>query len=137
MTPDRLPARFAAKIRVGARGCWIFTGARSSNGYGSISVSGRVASAHRAAYEILVGPIPAGLQLDHLCRVRNCCNPAHLEPVTPRENVRRAPRFSVTHCPQGHPYSGHNLKVTWSGSRNCRTCLNARARQRRLTGSAA
>lgn len=73
--------------------------------------------AHRVAYELVVGPIPDGLQLDHLCKVRKCVNPAHLEAVTCGENIRRGDtgkaaaevQSSKTHCPQGHPYSGDNL----------------------------
>lgn len=135
MTPADLPRRFAAKISLDDSGCWIFTGATTSKGYGSIGRAGRVVSTHRFAYELLVGPISAGMQLDHLCRVRACCNPAHLEPVTAGENVRRAPRFAVTHCPQGHPYAGPNLKITSRGSRNCRACLNAAARRRRASAA--
>lgn len=70
-------------------GCWIWTGSKGEDGYGSVRYRRRVWRAHRAAYTILVGPIPAGLELDHLCRVRACVNPAHLEPVTGEENIRR------------------------------------------------
>ena len=70
-------------------GCWLWLGELNRNGYGRLSVGGRRAMAHRLAYELLVGPIAPGLVLDHLCRVRCCCNPAHLEPVTVRENTHR------------------------------------------------
>lgn len=80
-------------------GCWLWQGPRVHNGYGIISIQGSgvktTIRAHRYAYEALVGPIPEGLQLDHLCRVRRCVNPAHLEPVTARENVRRGVRARV------------------------------------------
>lgn len=76
--------------RIDARGvCWEWTGARSRNGYGNVKIKGRNQVAHRAVWELLVGPIPAGLQLDHLCRNKGCVMPDHLEPVTPKENTRR------------------------------------------------
>lgn len=71
-------------------GCWVWTAASNGRGYGRIWVDGRPHPAHRVAYEIHVGPIPAGMEIDHLCRNRGCVNPAHLEPVTRRENLRRA-----------------------------------------------
>lgn len=70
--------------------CWIWTGAIHANGYGAKRVHGRLYKVHRLAYEAVAGPIPAGLDLDHLCHVRACCNPNHLEPVTRAENLRRA-----------------------------------------------
>lgn len=69
--------------------CWTHTGYVMPNGYGQVRVAGKTMLVHRAAYEILVGPIPAGLDLDHLCRNRACYNPDHLEPVTRKENLRR------------------------------------------------
>lgn len=108
-------------------GCWQWTGAVRSNGYGIVSITrSSVASTHRTMYELIVEPIPDGLQLDHLCRNRACCNPAHLEPVTPLVNVRRG-RGNVikTHCPQGHPYEGENL-YEYGGRRYCRACKRER-----------
>lgn len=98
---------------------------------------GKMRLAHRVAYEIHVGPIPDGLEIDHLCRVRCCVNPDHLEPVTHRENMRRSPSWNSvgrrqkakTHCPKGHPYSGYNLIVTKSGCRFCRKCQNSHKRK--------
>lgn len=69
--------------------CWMWTGWNSANGYGKVKIEGRAHMAHRAIYERLVGPIPACHVLDHRCRNRACCNPAHLEPVTVRENTHR------------------------------------------------
>ena len=92
--------------------------------------------AHRIAYQALVGPIPDGLQLDHLCRNRSCCNPAHLEPVTGRTNVLRgdtvtARNAAKTHCARGHVFDA----IDCDGARFCRVCHNVRkareARDRR------
>ena len=108
-------------------GCWLWAGHCCPKGYGKVGLNGKTARAHRVAYEAYIGAIPKGLTLDHLCRVRCCVNPNHLEPVTHKENVLRgespsARHARLTHCPQGHPYSGKNLLFS-SGSRRCRICL--------------
>lgn len=83
-------ARFWAKVRRTGTTCWNWQGARQSRGYGSFGIApGRTALAHRVAYEAMVGPIPDGMTLDHLCENKVCVNPAHLEPVTREENTRR------------------------------------------------
>lgn len=112
-------------------GCWLWTGARTLNGYGFISYHGRNEMAHRIAYGLFVGPIPEGKTLDHLCRQRACINPKHLEPVTLRENVLRntslvAANAVKTHCLRGHPLSGDNL-YTGGGQRACRACRRTAA----------
>ena len=91
---------------------------------------------HRAMFEAHKGPVPDGLCLDHLCRVRNCANPEHLEPVTNKENLRRGlgpPNRKVTHCKQGHPLSGDNLYLCWRKAgyftRACRACGRAATRK--------
>jgi HNH endonuclease len=119
-----LPARMQAKIQIDAAGCWLWTAGRTQGGYGVSSVGGRTTSAHRITYQLLVGPIPEGMTVDHLCRVRNCVNPAHLEPVPHSENLRRGENRnkSRTHCPQNHPYDGDNLVVITGGRRGCRAC---------------
>lgn len=94
---------------------------------------GTAAFAHRVAYEMAKGPIPAGLKIDHLCRNTRCCNPDHLEAVTDRENILRGDGVAAlasrrTHCPQEHPYSGENLHLTPRGHRVCRTCVRNRKR---------
>lgn len=113
--------------------CWTWEASKNCGGYGHFTAGGRHFSAHRFAYELLVGPIPEGLDLDHLCRVRNCVNPAHLEPVTRRENLLRgktiqARNAAKTHCPQGHPYWGDNLYIDARGCRSCWTCKRANKR---------
>lgn len=85
--------------------CWLWTGYIDGQGYGQFHHDGRVGYAHRVAYEALVGPIPSGLHIDHLCRVTACVRPSHLEPVTQAENLRRQ-GAAITHCPQGHEYTG-------------------------------
>lgn len=138
---DRVAAvdRVLARVRVHVLGCWEFTGALV-NGYGSVQLGRGLGTdkAHRIVYRDLVGPIPDGLTLDHLCLNPRCVNPAHLEPVTRAENARRQGRAGrsnggkaqklKTHCPQGHPYAGENLSVR-SGSRCCRACDRARRRR--------
>lgn len=116
--------------------CWIWTGARNNRGYGQIrDENAQMVMAHRAVWEAVVGPIPDGLVLDHLCRVQWCVNPDHLEPVTQAENLLRgttvnAAHASRTHCPQGHPYAPPHLIIERDGSRKCRTCKNNRRRKR-------
>ena len=112
--------------------CWLWVGNLNEAGYGYFHLApprGRRVKAHRYAYEALAGPIPDGLQLDHLCRVRNCVNPAHLEPVTVRENTRRgmspaAKHGAKTHCVHGHEFTPENTYVIPGspGWRRCRTC---------------
>lgn len=114
--------RFRAKYVIQPDGCWLWTGATNSRGYGCLGVLGKGWLAHRWSYTIHVGPIPDGLTLDHLCKNILCCNPMHLEPVTRAENIRRGGNTIKTHCKRGHPLSGENLRVRSDGKRTCRTC---------------
>lgn len=111
--------------------CWNFTGGLDRDGYGRAFLNGKQGRAHRIVYEALVGPIPKGLVIDHLCRNRRCVNPDHMETVTIAENVRRGDNVvalnpTKTHCPQGHPYSGENLYYDPRGWRGCKACRNAK-----------
>lgn len=106
--------------------CWVWTGYRYSNGYAVITAGQKQVLCHRWSYEHHVGPIPDGLVIDHLCRNKACVNPGHLEPVTPRENTRRAMR---THCVNGHPFDDENTWV-YRGKRYCRECRRVRCRAR-------
>lgn len=113
--------------------CWMWT-ASTTRGYGQYHVDGHPCKAHRYAWEMQHGPIPEGLTIDHLCRVKLCVNPAHMELVTLGENVRRA-NAAITHCPAGHEYTPENTYVYKKG-RTCRTCrrgAQAAFRERRAS----
>ena len=115
--------------------CWLWRGYLNGQGYGSIRWMGRQWRAHRLVYELTVGSIPPGLTLDHLCRVRHCVNPDHLEPVTNRVNLLRGESPSArharkTHCPLGHEYT------IWP-SESCRRCSICMAKTRRARYAAA
>lgn len=118
------------KIQHDDNGCWLWTGTVFlRTGYANFWFSGKSHLGHRWSYRHFVGPIPTGYQLDHLCRVRNCVNPAHLEPVTPRENNARSSSPSAinavkTHCKHGHEFTSDNTYVTKKGQRHCKTCRN-------------
>lgn len=114
-------------------GCWLWVGGCDRLGYGKFYSEKSMKCAHRVVYEYVRGPIPSGLELDHLCRVTCCVNPDHLEPVTHQENMKRG-FFSETlktHCPHGHPYNTDNTHINPKGHRVCRTCLRNRARLHR------
>lgn len=112
-------------------GCWLWAAAKFLSGYGCIRVEGKTLGAHRYTYENLVGLVPADKELDHLCRVRHCINPAHLEPVTKQENISRGEVGSnsaeKTHCPAGHELAGDNI-YKYRGKRGCRECRRASQR---------
>ena len=128
--------RFWEKIsRERKSGCWLWTGALNSQGYGHFYANGRGRGAHCVAYELYVGLIPIGLELDHKCRVTACVNPDHLEPVTHAENCGRGLagiasglyQQSKTHCPSGHPYNGSNIYFRKNGHRDCKICGQLRS----------
>lgn len=132
----------ASTIPVPWSGCWIWMRGLDTNGYGRFHASDAEGhqptqrSAHRESYKHFIGPIPDDLQLDHLCRVRCCVNPAHLEPVTGAENFTRGNgtlhQRLKTHCPKGHPYEPWNLRAdVRRGKRACLTCHRLREAAKR------
>lgn len=134
--PER---RFLRKVTIAPNGCWLWLGQIAPNGYGKFWVREEQNNigAHRWAYEHWRGPIPGGLEPDHLCRVRHCANPWHLEVVTHKENSLRgkspaAENARKTHCKRGHPLQGKNLlivKTKQGKTRHCRVCVNERNRE--------
>ena len=138
--------RFWQKVIVGdPEECWEWTGALAHGGYGACWNGERQVPAHCFVYELMVGPIPKGMQIDHQCHTsecemaygcphRRCVNYRHLVVSTPFENVSRgntiiARAIATTHCPQGHPLSGENLYVDPRGYRGCRACRREQSRK--------
>lgn len=110
-------------------GCWV-SSMVSPLGYARVGLpDGRSILGHRLVYEALVGPIPVDKELDHLCRNTACVNPAHLEPVTHRENCRRGEKAQRTHCIHGHEFTAENTYIRPEGRRMCRECQNRRTRE--------
>jgi len=129
VTPEQM-ARVTPRLNMEGE-CWVWTGAKS-DGYGQVRLKGNARSGyvHRLVYEHYRGPVPDGLQIDHLCRNRACANPSHLEPVTQRENLLRGATITAaaaarTHCTKGHPLDGRR-----KGGRYCLTCSRAWTRDR-------
>jgi hypothetical protein len=116
--PHQLPLHFRRNVVESIDGCWLWTRSLSGDGYGWASMNGRTHQAHRLAYVLVNGNPPPGLVLDHLCRVRHCVRPDHMEPVTPLENLLRSPLTpaGMTHCREGHPLEWHY------GQRRCLIC---------------
>lgn len=119
-------------------GCWLWAGTIRGHGYGAFWMGGTYWPAHRIAYELWQAEIPNGLEIDHLCRVKSCVNPAHLEPVTHRENILRAAALGIvgkantekTHCKRGHPFDAENTYIFQGRYRACRICRRSARRRR-------
>lgn len=128
-TPWDLPPRIAAKIAVDAEtGCWLWGGTRTLSGYPRVSIDGKARRAHRAVYEMIAYGIPEGMEMDHICRVRRCVNPLHVEPVDAAENKRRAsdatqslPLFKCGHRRAGntHHFKRPDRQTPASVCREC------------------
>ncbi len=130
-------ASFWARVNKGGpNGCWLWIGAMFGSGYGKVALEKRTFYAHRISYEFVKGPIPTHLELDHLCRVRNCVNPDHLEAVDHRTNVLRSPlgfgaKAAQTECIHGHPFDSENTIIKKNGTRACRACTKVWASESR------
>lgn len=131
-SPRPAAERFWDRVEI-TETCWLWRGGINDAGYGRFEGNGR---AHRFSFNLLRGPIPQGATLDHLCRVRSCVNPDHLEPVTNTENVMRGTGFAPqnaakTHCPRGHALVEGNIRYRKEGRwRECLTCHNSRYRRK-------
>ncbi len=117
-------------------GCFLWVGFVNPDGYGLIQVDGSARGAHRVAYELGKGSIPQGMQIDHLCRVRCCVNPDHLEAVTGKVNTLRGQSIQAlnaikTRCSHGHLLEGQNLRLRPNGSRACKMCCRDATRRYR------
>ena len=134
---SRLPVRFWDKVQILENGCWMWLAGTFSRGYGVFQWHNKARLAHRFVYEKLRGPVPKGLELDHLCRNTSCVHLSHLEAVTHRENVLRgdgvaAHRARQTHCKRGHALTEENVYRYPKGSnRACRVCRDAAGKKRR------
>jgi hypothetical protein len=150
ITVNQLPEYITRRLVKPWVDCWIWSGA-TEKGYGRVVIDDKRVRVHRHVYELLIGPVPEGLELDHLCRVRACFNPAHLEPVTSQENLRRSapwrvrsstqrrkrriknppkPRVIRTHCSRGHEFTPENTYMASDGWRRCLICHKAADRKR-------
>ncbi len=130
--------RFMAKVEIQPGGCWLWTGARCEKGYALFQARARRSvKGHRWIWLMTREPIPSGLELDHLCRVRHCVNPEHLEPVTHRENVRRGNAPAAQNARKTHCVRGHELRLALGRPRRyCPICdaeAGRRAKRRRRT----
>lgn len=130
--PKPIPVRerLLRRLHYTTNGCLLWAGYKNPDGYGVMGIEGRrTERTHVVAYRLFVGEIPAGLELDHLCRQRACANPLHLEPVTHAENMRRCHRATRETCLYGHPWTNGSTYINPSGERSCRLCTQERHRQ--------
>lgn len=121
---------FLQNVEIYKHGCWLWLGGKNSYGYGQYHKDGKRLIAHRYSYERFNGPIPKDLQIDHLCRVRHCVNPEHLQAVSQKENLLRgyglyAINARKTHCIHGHEFTPENTRISYGTHRNCRECDRA------------
>ena len=127
-----LAVKFHSKIQFSEAGCWLWTAALNESGYATFNTAkrhGLSSLGHRSLFACWVGPLDDELYLDHLCRTPRCVNPAHLEPVTPRENVVRGVEARAV-CANGHPYEGNRIVNSPEGWTRCRLCHAAREHRR-------
>lgn len=134
MEPLAVAHRFWTKIASTSSGCWLWGASRGRNGYARFGWRGNAREAHRYAYELCVGPIPPGHEIDHKCRVRHCVNPDHLQ-VVPRGwngaqgfELAAQMKRQATHCKRGHPFTPENTGLQRGKHRSCRTCTRTSMR---------
>ena len=135
MHPPHVAERALSRVTVDGRGCWVFPGV-NGQGYGQINDKGKVWRVHRLVRLHLVGPLTPGLQLDHLCRNRACCNPDHLEEVDARTNNLRGESMAAyharqTHCVSGHEFTPENTSIIQGKVRRCKQCACDREKRYR------
>lgn len=123
---------FMSRILVLPNGCWQWTGAPGSNGYGQFSINRRKYGAHKASYLLFVGPISEGKHVHHTCENIMCVNPKHLTVLTPKEHLSFHPNATTinklkTHCKYGHEFTVENTRYSERGYRTCRICERSRA----------
>lgn len=133
---DPIEFRVFSNVVKARSGCWLWTGRTNGGGYGTIRLRGLRIAVHRWSYERYIGPVPEGMEIDHLCRTRNCLNPKHLEAVTHRTNLLRgetvpAKNLAKRRCPVGHEYTKANT-YTYRGMRYCRECRRESNARRRV-----
>ena len=129
--------------RIPESGCWIWMDTLTGHGYGNVKIAKRYYGAHRAVFLHFGGDIPEGMELDHLCGVRSCVNPYHLEAVTHRENILRSRAARKTHCNHGHEFTNENTEIVMQRGnpvRRCKICQRAAMvryywRKKRLPGA--
>ena len=122
---SKIPQRMRDKFKKHRSGCWLWFGARNADGYGQTKWKGKQCGAHRVIKELVSGPLDG--MCDHLCRVRNCVNPEHIELVTPKENSQRGYFAMRTHCKNGHEFCEENI-IMRGGTRICIECRRNRDR---------
>jgi hypothetical protein len=133
-----LAERLLSNIEISPGGCWVWRGMVNKDGYGRIRAYGKRVFTHRVAYELLVGPIPEGLTIDHICGHHRCLCPDHLEPTTGVENVLRGGNSAKTHCIHGHAFDEENTHYAVNLKqphrphiRQCKECMRTRQHIRR------
>lgn len=115
--------RFWERVEYSPCGCWLWKGQLNNKGYGQFWIGNKAYLSHRMSYAELAAPIPEGFELDHMCRVVRCLNPAHVVPVTHRENMRRSKAATKMACKRGHDWTNpHNVYIRKSGTRWCAAC---------------
>lgn len=130
--------RFTKRIEIAPDGCWLWTGSLRAHRYAAFMVDGKTVAAHRWSYERYVGPIPKGKQIDHMCGITRCVNPAHLRPLEPYENVRAYWREQRSTCRKGHSLTPENLVWRLGGTvRHCRICERGKQKRWRSAKRAA